>query len=401
MTIVRTLTRADVDAAADLTARVFAGEGEYQAMFDVTRAAYLHCPFMPPELCWAALVGDRMVAKWQILDFQLRIGSTPIRMGGIQGVVAEPDENHKGYPRLVAERGLPEVMTRGFDLLLGFAQRGAFYMRLGAVPVTAEYYFEMDARALPRLSADPFRLAGDGDVPAVIDHYNASNQGRSGSLVRTPEHWPWMVRKPPEVWLAREGYIGIRWGPDYLEVRELGGRGAAFHEAAVRKLGELARAAGHRRIFGAVPCDHPLVETAVAYGAETRATYTRKSGCLALALDPTGLVEKLRGELAQRLQASRYREHRVDLCVRCEGREARLTFNPESRNVEKLEFSFGRGALLQLVFGYRPARALLADEEQRQLNGGSGSDPADAPGAELLDVLFPHGHPFMWQPDRF
>ena len=44
--------------AADLTARLFSKEGEYEGMSAILRAAYLHCPFMPPELCFAGFEDD-------------------------------------------------------------------------------------------------------------------------------------------------------------------------------------------------------------------------------------------------------------------------------------------------------------------------------------------------------
>ena len=144
MAIVRKLRSDETDAVADLTARVFGKPHEYAGMFQMMQNAYANCPFIPTDLCWVAEAGGRIVAKWQILDFEMRIAGTPIRMGGIQAVAAEPDENHKGYAKEVALAALPEIRELDFDLVLGFAQRGAFYRRLGAVVVAANYEIELD-----------------------------------------------------------------------------------------------------------------------------------------------------------------------------------------------------------------------------------------------------------------
>ncbi len=401
MTIVRALRRDEVDGVADLTARVFAKDGDYDAIFQMTKAAYLHCPFMPPELCWVAEVDGRIVAKWQVLDFRIRVGNTAVRMGGIQAVVAEPDENHKGYPGTIAAQGLSEAAGMGFDVVLGFAQRGALYRRLGAVPIMAEYELVLDARQIAPLRDDPFHEWSEAELPELIDHYNQSNEGRSGSLIRTPEHWPWMVRKAPIIHISQEGYIGVRHGPDELEIRELAGRSSAFYDAALRKLGALARAAGVRKIRGAVPVDHPFALMSIAYGSRMRTIYTKRAGCLALPLAPLRLLERIRGELDERLRNSRYFETRLELGVRCAGCESSTILNPAGSRQQKIDVSLSPGGLLQLAFGYRPVRAVLLDKSERAAETGGAAPPPDDAALALLETIFPHGHPFMWQTDRY
>ncbi|HKX45229.1 MAG TPA: GNAT family N-acetyltransferase, partial [Planctomycetota bacterium] len=251
--VVRTLRRDEIDQAADLTARVFGKPDEVVALRALMHAAYESCPFMPPELCFVALDGGRVVAKWQVLDFQMWMAGVPVRMAGIQGVVAEPDANHKGYARLIAEHALVRVREMGFDLVLGFAQRGGFYTRLGGVPLCADYSLELDANTVAPLRDDPFRPATDADLPALIRFYNESNRGRSGPLIRSEALWPWLVRRPQRIELCDAGYVGLAVFEDRIEIREVAGVGADFHDAAVRKLGAIARASGLRRITGAVP----------------------------------------------------------------------------------------------------------------------------------------------------
>jgi GNAT superfamily N-acetyltransferase len=392
---VRTLRRDEIDQVADLTARVFGRPEEVGPMRKLMRAAYESCPYMPPDLCWIAVDDGRLVAKWQVLDFQMWIAGTPIRMAGIQGVVAEPDANHKGYARLIAERALGTVRDQGFDLAFGFAQRGGFYTRLGAVPVCADYMLELDARQVGPLHDDPFRLATDADLPEVIRRYNESNAHTSGPLIRTEALWPWLVRRPQEIHLCADGYLGVTTFEDRIEIREVAGSGPAFGDAAVRKLGVLAREAGVRAIRGAVPPDHDFVNAAVPHGATLTTTWSKRSGCIALAFAPVRLLGRLRDALEARLRSARDADVGLDLGVRCAGEEARIVLCADAATTRKLDLVLSPGAVLQLAMGYRSASDVLVSEGRLQ---------ARAPGAEdvaLLDVVFPRSHPFMWHTDRY
>ncbi len=395
MAVVRTLRRDEIDQVADLTARVFGDPGEVGPMRQLMQAAYEHCPYMPTDLCFVAFEGDRLVAKWQILDFSMWIAGTPIRMAGIQGVVAEPDANHKGYARLVAEYAIGRVRDHGFDLALGFAQRGAFYLRIGAVPVCADYMLEMDARGIAPLRDDPFRLASDADRAELVRLYNEGNSSTTGPLIRTEALMPWLVRRPQVFHLCEDGYVGVTLFDDRLEIREIAGRGAVFHDAAVKKIGALAREAGLRRIQGAVAADHPFVAAAVGHGATLTTTWSKKSGCIALPLAPVRLMTQLVAALGDRLRHSEFHDVCLELGLRSGSEATRLSLNPDGRQVRKIDLLLSPGALLQLAMGYRSASDVLVDEGRFQ---------DVAPSVEtlaLLDRVFPRTHPFMWHTDRY
>lgn len=396
MTVVRRLQRDEIDQVADLTARVFGGDAEEVApMRALMRAAYETCPYMPPGLCWVAEDAGRIVAKWQILDFKIWVAGTPVRTAGIQGVVAEPDANHKGYARQIAEQMMTEVPNEGFDMVIGFAQRGGFYTKLGGVPLCADYMLELDARQIPPLRDDPFRVAGDDDLPEVIRHYNQSNRHTSGPLIRTEALWPWLVRRPEVVHLCEDGYLGVTLFEDRLEIREVAGSGAAFHAAAVRKLGAIARAANLRRIRGGVPADHDFVAAAVPYGATLTTTYSKRSGCLGMPLVPLRLIGRLTDALGERLRASRRANVGLDLGIESGGESVRIPLLPDAATTRKVDLVVSPGALLQLAMGYRSASDVLAEEAAFQRTPPAPDD------VDLLDVVFPRSHPFMWHTDRY
>jgi predicted acetyltransferase len=398
MTIVRTISEDEIDAVADLTARIFGDPEEYDAMFRLMAAAYRTCPFMPPRTCWVAEVDGRLVAKLQLLDFRMRIGGSEIMMAGMMALAAEPDENHKGYAKDLILQAIPGAIELGYDMGLGFAQRGTFYRKIGAFPAMPEYEIEIDVRTVPRLKNDTFHPWQESELPALIDHYNRANEGRTGTLVRIEAHWPWMVRKAELIHICDGGYIGLRQHADQLEIREVGGTGEAFHHAALCKIADLARAAGIRKITGAVPPDHPLIEAAFPYGVKINTEYTKKSGCFGLVLAPIRLLENLRDEFEARLWASKSVGTCLDLTVSCNGESTRLSLDPNASSLCKLQLELSTQAILHLVMGYRPVRSVLFDE------GFGRSDEKPLPDAEeirLLETIWPQGHPFMWHTDRY
>jgi hypothetical protein len=399
MLTVRRMTPDDIDAAANLTARVFADDAEEQQGMDaLMRAAYRSCPFIPPELCWIGVEDGRLVVKWQLLDLRMRVAGAVVPVAGIQGVVAEPDANHKGYAIQTAVTALREIEDLDFDMLLGFAQRGGLYRKIGAVPVAAEYELELDARSIPPLRSDPFHEWSAAELPSVIAHYNRSTEERTGPLVRSEALWPWLVRKPEVIHLAEAGYIGIRYHEDRLEIREVAGRGEAFHEAALHKLADLARARGVRRIQGAVPVDHPLVSAALHYGARVGIRYSKRSGCISLCMAPLRLLGRIQDALAARLANSRHHDLNVDLGVRCGEDETRLAIGGHGRTGHKIDIELSGAAIQQMCMGYKPVRTLLLEHAR---GGSSSAGPIDETSLDVLEALFPQGHPFMYLTDRY
>jgi GNAT superfamily N-acetyltransferase len=390
---IRTLREGDVDAVADLNARVFGkDEADREQIRTLTRAAHRGCPFVRPELCWVAEVDGRIVMQAQLLDLEVRLGSVAVRTGGLQGVVAEPGYRGRGYPLQMYAVGLPQALAHGFDLFLGFAQRGALYQRFGGgAPVMPDYELGLDVARVEGLAVDRFWPMGEPDLDAMLEHYARANAGRSGSLVRTRELWPWLVRRPPRVLMHPEGYLGYRLAEDAVEVRELGGSGEAFYDEALRKLAALARERGLRRVRGHVPPDDPLVARAAAYGCEHRVTYSRRSGCLARVARAGPLLERLVPELEARLARSPLAGARVQLAIDCDGERWARSLGPPGGAERHAKLSLPAGALTQLLFGTLPPRQVLFDH-------GAAADPS---GLEALEALFPRGWPFMWHGDRF
>jgi hypothetical protein len=73
------------------------------------------------------------------------------------------------------------------------------------------------------------------------------------------------------------------------------------------------------------------------------------------------------------------------------GNPGELLLNRSRRREVTLEIPLPLPAMAQLVFGYKPAAVLLAEE----------GCPPEVPGSALLATLFPVGYPHTWKTDRF
>jgi len=393
---VRTITHDDIEGVASLTARVFGQDDVAQMQRELTAALH-HCPFMPKDLCWIAEEDGKILAKAQILDFVVRVAGIELRAAGVMAVVAEPDQRGRGPALQVMLAAYAGVVAAGFDIGFGFAQRSAFYERLGASTVMANYTLRIARRRIPRLRDDPFSTLvpfSEADVEPMFEHYDRSNADRSGSMVRTVKHWGWMPRRPTNIVICKDGYVGYRVKPDTIEIREIAGNSAEFYDTALRKLGTIAKEVGASEVRGSVPIDHPFAQVSASYGASIDVEYPAHSGAVFMAVNLESFITKLAPAFERRLTESRFADRSLQFSVRCEDALVELELNPSGHIDTKLELAVSRRALLWLTFGTFSVDTVLSRE-------GIARHTFDDVSLCLLEIMFPQGHPFMWEPDRF
>lgn len=395
------MTDADIDEVAALTARVFSGGSEdAQAMLAF---AYRACPFLRVDHGLVAVREDKIVGKWQALDLAVRVGATHVRAAGLHAVLVDPTIDGEGLAWAMVPRGFTELEKLGHDLAVGFVQKGAAYEAIGAKTVAADYEWSVDAWRMPKDDALTYLEASSEDARAIVDFSEHVQANRSASLVRTAESWPWIERKPPIVWLAEQGFVGLRSDASSVEVREAAGREPAFYRRALAAIGAFATARGVRTIRGHLPPDHPLVRASVDFGARIVADYPRRSGMMAAVLDAGSFMPKVKPELETRLARSVFADRRVKLTIVSslffETRSELHVASPTASQTgpkHELEVTIATtgGTLAQIVFGYRcPTRASGTDIS----SVGLGASEMEA----LLEALFPLGAPFLQHTDRW
>ncbi len=385
MLVTRWLTPDDTDAidqACALTARVFSGGSAEVAA--TLRATMLGSPFLRAERCGVVEDAGRVVAKWQLLTLRMRVAGIEIPVAGAHALACAPEDRGRGHVERLIAFGFAET-ARSHDLFVGFARRGAIYDHLGGVVLAEEPEWSADARAVPPLAPDDFRPLAPDDLPRLLALRARDDAERAGTIVRTAGAWPWLDRRPQEIWTAPDGYLGVRAAPDGYEVREVAGDGASFFARAVAKLAELARAHGGTRVFGHLPADHPMVAAAAPLGGVLQLRASRHAGLMGGVLDLPRFLDRIAPALERRLPPG------VAVRLRLGVDRLELHLGPTSVAPTPLALPLEPGALLQLCFGHQSAGTLLAAR----------GETLDADTLRLADRLFPPGHPFMWPADRW
>jgi hypothetical protein len=399
MVHVRRLGASDVDAIAELTGHAFGG-ADPAAAAALQKFANQACPFMPPDLCWGVEENGRLLAKWQLLDLTASIGEARLRVAGAHAVAVHRDHHGQHLIEELFRRARHEVEELGFEIILGFAQRGALYHLLGAVPVCAEYEWSCDALKLPQASREGFRE--QAEPRELVRLYNLAQGGRPLSLLRSAELWPWLLRKPSQFLLGPGGYLGLRQHADALEVRELGFEHAGFAEHALRLLSTLAREHGIRRIHGHLPMDHPLVQASLPFGAEVSVRYEKRAGAMGGVVHIGRFLDRIQLELERRWSLSAHAGFTLALELQLEDRSHTLELGAGAGRARKLRLALSSSALLQLVLGYlRPAALLNALAYEGPFQERARSLLSDRDALSLLEALFPAAHPFVSHTDRW
>lgn len=390
MVLVRTLTPNDIDRAVELTVRAFGGD---DSMRERARLAYRHCPAMPLDLAYGVEADGELVAKWQLLDLRVQLDDVVLPVVGSHALVVDPRFDGQGLVQAMVRAGHEHVAARGYTLMLGLAQRGGIYAAMGGVPVCAEYEWAFDPLSFAPENTHAWRAATDADVPLLVELRNRAEEGRNLSLVRTTELWPWLDRRPNDLFVSEGGYVGVRFSEDAVEVRELGFRDPSFVLAALDLLTNLARERGAKRVFGHFPPDHPLVLVSRPFDASVVVTHSRRAGVMAgiVAVDP--FLRALVPVLERRLRAGRSAEMSVELTLALDGREHRVFLRGEGPLAVRAKLSMSGGTLVQLAFGTRGLRALTLSEPH--------AFEGDADALAALETVFTEGHPFLAHTDRF
>jgi hypothetical protein len=351
---------------------------------------------MPPTLCWGVEIAGHLVAKWQLLDLSARVGAARLRVAGAHAVAVHHDYDGQNLVVELSQRARAEVEALDFDLMFGFAQRGALYATLGAVPFCADYEWSCDALRLPLGEADAFREFEGRDVPELVRLFNAAQAERPASLLRSVADWPGLLRKPPRIRVGEGGYLGLRDNEDALELREAGFESPRFALRALRELSRLARARGVRRVHGHLPPDHPIVQASIPYGAQVSIRYEKRAGAMAGVLRVASFLRHMQPEFEARWARSACADRELRLTLTIDGAPHEIELSPGGARPKALALSLTPAALLQLVVGYRTPSAVLA--------AGEGGDPAlldDRDARACLDALFPPAHPFVSHTDRW
>ncbi|MFC1791556.1 GNAT family N-acetyltransferase [Gemmatimonadota bacterium] len=379
----------EIERVCRLTTQ-FLGSGDREELFAFMMLAFAECPFLTPESCFILDVDGEIAASGQMLSLPMQVGGAVVQAAGLQAFVVDPGFRNRDLIKRMFEEGRGEVLRRGSDVSLGFGH-SRYYDRMGATPIVADTEVEVRVRDVRGDRPEGFREMDDGEVDLLLDHYAASNVGRTGVIRRSPEYWKWQYRKPPSVRIRDDGYVGYEVREDQVSVLEIGGEGPGFYRDALMEVATLAREENLEVIRAQVPPDHPFVGSVVFFGAQVQTRYHRSGWCMGEVLNVESFLGKIEGELDSRLRVTLPTAPRVRLVVQVDDEEVEVTLPGEGGGDRVVDLPLPRKLFTQLVFGYKDLDTVLAEAGIRR----------DAESRRLLNALFPKGHPYIWKADRF
>jgi len=178
----RTIAPHERDAVLDL----LAGWLGDRAFF----ARYFACdPTFRDDLCFVAEVDGQLVSTLQVFRKRVRVDGAVLEVAALGNVYTDPARRTAGTASALLERAIAAMAAHGFDASLLFAEKLAFYARLGWRSHRRHLAFlPSDARHLtPPAGCAPFDAVRDLDGVTAV--YEAHSGAVAGTTVRDRAYW--------------------------------------------------------------------------------------------------------------------------------------------------------------------------------------------------------------------
>ena len=385
------------EAIYDLTAKVFPDFGYYETV-KACRETYFGNSHYDWQVSRIGLIGEQVVTHYGVWNYQMRLGTARVRVGGIGGVATDGDYRKRGLMDRTAQAAFDAMRAAGYDLSLLFGIDG-FYDRYGYVRAWSDLSFLIRACDLPREKPDaPVRRFRSNlrraDLTAL---YNAHHATATGTAVRPTYRrmYPWTQ--------GPEGYGWSEGGrlAGYVLLTRDGGRLKCLEccgdtEQALRVLGLVARKWQCDQVqFETIPYLSELATRLRRGNCRIETRYRRCGGMMVRMLNLPSALRKMSEELSRRLASSPLAAWRGDLLLADSREQAMLRVGKGQVKAvppgETEHVIRGGDEVVQLLLGTdEPGEVIEAG--RMKLSGEAG---------RLSEVLFPAQWPQLSQLDRY
>jgi predicted acetyltransferase len=353
----------------------------------------------------ALFLGEEEVSHLWVIDYEMRIGSAVMKMGGIAGVWTEEKHRLKGYASRVLNASIQFMKEEGYDVSLLFGIPN-FYHRFGYATVLPRYTAELEMRNIPsfsfRFKVEPYE---DRFKEAVLEIYQANNKGRTGTIVRSKEKWEgfshgnsWSSKALPYVILDGEEVVAyLVIDSEEPMVIELGYKkpDKEIFSAILSQIRQFAEERNNPVFSFSLPPDFLFTEFCQRYDLRLNIEFPENKDGMGRVINIITFLYKLQDVFRSRIG---YNQREGILIIETEIGE--VPFDIKKDTVFFMPFlpPFGwklkipQAKLMQLAMGYRTIDELLLDED------------VSLEGEEALPILrklFPKQFPFFWTADRF
>ena len=348
------------------------------------------------------------VARLRVLDRQMRLGVAWVRIGAIAGVKTKPRHRGQGYARELMRATVDHMRENGYDASILFGIPN-FYHRFGYAPVMPDKSVVRIKTAAGEALAGTLavREAQATDGEALLAIYNAANVERTGTLERKESSFSRWLDDDDDWWqeerrivVAEDGGRPVAYAladPEWLfesewnmRPYEIGVLPECIGPGTASLIRALAAEAAARRdewLTIEMPADSPLLGVLRPVGFTQEIAYAQNQGGMGRIANLDGLTLALKDTLAKRMRKSGLAGQVGKIEFTCDTERAEIEFDAGPA----LSIKLPQQHLLQLLMGYRSIAEL------RQEFPACVDDQV----VEVVDTLFPPGHPYMWRLDHF
>ena len=248
-------------------------------------------PAISSTTIWLSTEDEEWLSWLGLREYQMRFGSTHLKMGGLCGVGTKEEYRKKGYSRCVMEHTMAYMNENEFDVSMLFGIPN-FYHKFGYATAIPETYVEFDTKDVPAAAHTyQIRQFETEDAPKIVDLYSANNAERTGTPLRTEIGWKEFTRRSgivPDPYVVLNeadeviGYFVCNSDNTKIDMIDrnctlvdIGFQDRTIFETIVHFLAHGVEYISAERIRCAIPADHPFAIFCRRYGCRTN-IYTPK-----------------------------------------------------------------------------------------------------------------------------
>lgn len=314
----------------------------------------------------------RIVAQLYIIDRELCIGSSTLRMGGIASVGTDSAFRKRGLATMLMNDTMAFMAQEGFDVSILFSIPEDYYNRFGYMTVLPEYTTTIEGLArLQKLQSFPSvpgsRALRRSDMSLLPPFYGNAYRDTPGITRRDTAHWNWLRRAPDFDGVVvtdgdkLSGYALTRIKGHQLVVHEAGVHPSPrIHDALLRTLARKALSSGLTSIRLDLPSDLPLSRLCVLEHEGVQSVKVPyKKGGMAKIINLASTLRKMKPVFHERLQKSAYKDLQQRIVIDTDIGGVALKLNRGQVTVETLpgdhledpDVAIPQAALTGLLFG--------------------------------------------------
>jgi predicted acetyltransferase len=356
-------------------------------------------PWFKPDYTRVCAVDGKLVSAVQVCERRVRIGAAELVMGGIGNVGTHSEFRSRGYSSHLLRDCVRVMGENRMDFSVLFTGIHDFYGRIGWRPVPVKLPVGKLKVELPEVET-PFsvrRADWSSDLESIKQVYEAFNERRTLTTIRTPEYWSGYALPrlgSPLFTLAAEadgeiaGYLNFRFDEENCWLREIGylpGEGECAR-ALVRQAAAIAREKGAETLWCNLPHE-PAVLAALRQDAK-HVEIREPSGMMCRIIDMRTLGERLLPELNRRAHMAEIPAGSISLDTELGSLELRVDGGQVGLGAhDPIRISLTQTEFFSLLFGIKDVDELgpTMPEQARQ----------------ILSALFPPQQSVFWLTDHF